>query len=368
MTRIAWVVVVVALSLAVVLSVMRSDEEATSAPVAVEEIVGGLLPAFAFVLPAGLTDQPMSVPDGNPISAERIGLGELLFFDARLSGTKQMSCETCHVPELGWADGLPVSPKHDGSLNVRHTPSLFGAGFFPELYWDGRAQGLEAQVLAAWEGQMGADPDRIAAELAEVAGYRELFEQAFDGLPTAERIVDALATFVRTIHAGDTAWDRQPKDAALLGTSEVGRGFTVFSEVAQCTLCHLPPVYSDYQFHNVGIGMDAAMPDEGRAAFLTAQAERTGTPVPDGAEAAFGAFKTPSMRGVARHPPYFHDGRVATLAEAVDLMLAGGVPNDALDEKLTARQLTPEQREALLRFLESLSPDASVYPRPTLPQ
>ena len=142
----------------------------------------------------------------------------------------------------------------------------------------------------------------------------------------------------------------------------------MFSEVAECTLCHLPPVFTDTLFHNVGIGMEGETLDEGRAAYLSATGGRAGTPPSADSDAAFGAFKTPSLRGVAQHPPYFHDGWADTLEAAVDLMLAGGVPNPALDEKLVARPLTAEQRASLLAFLEALSPDRRAYPRPVLPQ
>src|SRR5881409_2451205 len=104
--------------------------------------------------------QPMSIPADNPITLEKIALGKQLFFDKRLSKTGQMSCETCHVPEKGWTDGLPLSPKFDGSMNTRNTPTLLNVGFQKEWYWDGRAKSLEAQVTAAWRGQMGADPDQ----------------------------------------------------------------------------------------------------------------------------------------------------------------------------------------------------------------
>jgi cytochrome c peroxidase len=364
MSRTVWGLVVLGLAFALFEAARRPLAPPPLEPTA-EAIEGALTvtpEAFSFTMPEGLIDQPLVVPAANPLSVEKIALGELLFFDPRLSATQQMSCETCHLPERGWADGLTQSPKFDGSPNARHTPSLYGAGFLRELYWDGRAQGLEAQILAAWEGQMGADPDRIADELGQVAGYRDAFSETFVAPPTPAGIVDALASFVRTIHAGDTTWDRLPKDAASLETNAVGRGSGVFSEVAQCTLCHLPPVYSDALFHNVGIGMDADVPDQGRAAYLTAAAEA------DVLAASVGAFKTPTLRGVADHPPYFHDGTAETLAEAVDLMLAGGIANDALDEKLVPRQLTPEQRRDLLAFLEALSPDAATYPRPVLPE
>ena len=229
-------------------------------------------------LPKGLEDQELApVPADNPLTAGKIRLGEQLFFDKRLSKTKQMSCETCHVPEKGWTDNLALSPKFDGSLNVRHSPTLYGVAFYPDLYWDGRAKGLEAQILAAWKGQMGADPDAIAKELEAIPAYKAAFEKELGGPPTGDLIVKALATFVRTIHAGDTPWDRM--SAKDREKTPAGRGFEVFSKVAQCTLCHLPPVYSDTLFHNVGIGFDTEKPDlAGARSWPTPPRKRTRPP------------------------------------------------------------------------------------------
>jgi cytochrome c peroxidase len=298
----------------------------------------------AFVLPSGLADMDILVGPDNPLTAGKIALGGQLFFDKRLSKTRAMSCETCHVPEKGWTDGLAFSTRHDGRVNSRSTPTLFGVAFYPDLYWDGRAKGLEAQILSAWTTQLGADPEAVAADLASVSGYRSAFATELGGPPTGDRVVKALASFVRTIQAGDTSWDRLDQKAR--DRSEAGRGFFVFSQVAHCTLCHLPPLYSDTLFHNVGIGSDRAAPDPGHGA---------------------GAFKTPSLRGVALTAPYFHDGRAKTLEEAVDLMLGGGIANPHLDPKLQPARLTPAQRADLIAFLKSLTPANRPYPRPTLP-
>src|SRR5262245_29423492 len=321
--------------------------------------------APAFTPPHGLEDQPMAVPDDNKVTAGKIALGQQLFFDKRLSKTKQMSCETCHVPEKGWTDGLKLSPKFDGSINVRHTPTLYGVAYYPDLYWDGRAKGLEAQILAAWKGQMGGDPDAVAKELAGVAGYAAAFQKEMGGEPTGDRIVKALATFVRTIHAGDTPFDRLP--AKTRAASPAGKGFKVFSEVGKCTLCHLPPTLSDGLFHNVGIGFDTDKPDLGRGKILADAAAKAGTPAPPEAETLQGAFKTPTLRGIALSGPYFHDGRAATLEDAVDTVLKGGIENPHRDEKLKAVTLTAAQRTQLLAFLRSLSPPPAPYQRPALP-
>jgi cytochrome c peroxidase len=313
----------------------------------------------AFKLPRGLQDMEIAIPADNPMTPGKIKLGEQLFFDKRLSKTKAMSCETCHVPEQGWTDAKKLSPKFDGSMNTRHTPTLYGVAYYPDLYWDGRAKGLEAQILAAWKGQMGADPDEIAKELEAVPAYKAAFVSELGGPPTGDRVVKALAAFVRTIHAGDTPYDRNPKTYAA--------GFRVFSEKASCTLCHLPPLFSDTLFHNVGIGFDKENPDLGRGKFLADTATRAGQPVPPEAETLKGAFKTPSLRGVALSGPYFHDGRAATLEEAVDLILKGGIPNPHLDEKLKPQTITAGERRQLLAFLRSLTPPKRTYPRPKVP-
>jgi cytochrome c peroxidase len=185
------------------------------------------------------------------------------------------------------------------------------------------------------------------------------------GEPTAERIVKALATFVRTIHAGDTAYDRMPAQGR--DGSQAGKGFRVLSQVARCTLCHLPPTYSDGLFHNVGIGFDTEKPDLGRGKVLADAAGRSGEPLPPEAQTLQGAFKTPSLRGIALTGPYFHDGRAATLEEAVDLMARGGIENPHRDVKLKPVKLTAAERRLLLTFLRSLTPPKAPYKRPVLP-
>jgi cytochrome c peroxidase len=149
--------------------------------------------------------------------------------------------------------------------------------------------------------------------------------------------------------------------------SPAGAGFKVFSDKARCTLCHLPPLFSDTLFHNVGIGYDKEKPDLGRGKHLADAAQKAGQPAPPEAQTLEGAFKTPTLRGAALSGPYFHDGRASTLAEAVDTMLKGGHPNPHLDEKLKPASLTPKERADLQAFLESLTPDRKPYPRPALP-
>jgi cytochrome c peroxidase len=309
-------------------------------------------------LPAGLTRyEAMEIPADNPMTPEKVALGRQLFFDKRLSGDGSRSCYSCHVCEKGLTDGLP---KAVGAFNKplpRSSPTLWNIGYHKMFYWDGRSPSLEKQAMAAWQlANMGAkdrEPE-ILATINGLQGYRSQFQKVFGGDATAENMMQAIAAFERTIISGDTAWDRWQAGDESAVSEAAKRGFEVFKE-AKCTNCHDGVLFTDQQFHNVGVGMDAPEPDAGRGK-ISSKPEETG------------AFKTPTLRDVARSAPYFHDGSVATLEEAVDLMLGGGKPNQYLDRKnLEKRTITPEQKRDLLEFLRSLNVDCRLS-EPPLPQ
>ncbi len=302
--------------------------------------------------PLGLPE--MKVPPENPLTPEKIALGKQLFFDKRLSRDGSASCETCHLHEKGWTDGLALSPKVGGALNTRHTPTLYNVGYLQSWYWDGRAPTLEKQIEAAWKSQMGAEPAEIAKRLAAIEGYRTQFEKIFGRAPTPDDVVAALASFVRTLRSGNSPWDRYEHGDESAVSKDAIEGYRVFTEVAQCSLCHAPPFYFDTLFHNVGIGMDRPEPDLGRGAITKKPEDR-------------GAFKTPGLRSSTKTAPYFHDGSVATLEEAVALMVKGGIPNENLAPKLKPRELTKEQFDQLLAFLRALESDEP-FERPALPE
>jgi cytochrome c peroxidase len=212
--------------------------------------------------------------------------------------------------------------------------------------------------MAAWKGgNMGAEgkEKEIADRVNALKGYRDQFQKVFGGEATPENMMQAISAYERTIITGDTPWDKWKAgdDSALEGA--IGRGWQVFQD-AKCTNCHDGALFTDQQYHNVGIGMDKPEPDVGRFK-VTNKPEDTG------------AFKTPTLRDIAKSGPYFHDGSVATLEEAVDFMLGGGGANPYLDKKnLQKRTLTKEQRDDLLAFLKSLSVTNCQITAPPLPQ
>lgn len=309
-------------------------------------------------LPAGLaTYEAMTIPADNPMTPEKVALGRQLFFDERLSIDGSKSCYSCHVCEHGLTDGLP---KAIGALNKqlpRSSPTLWNIGYHQQFYWDGRSPSLEKQAMAAWiGGNMGVGDKTadIAAKINALQGYKAQFQKVFQSDATPDNMMKAISAYERTIISGNTAWDRwRAGDQSALSESAV-RGWNIFQAI-KCNNCHDGALFTDQQYHNVGIGMDQKEPDPGRGK-ITNKPEETG------------AFKTPTLRDIAKSAPYFHDGSVKTLEEAVDIMLAGGKPNQYLDKKnLQPHKLSPEMREDLLNFLRSLAVDCTLS-KPPLPQ
>lgn len=299
--------------------------------------------------------EPIPAPEDNTLTPEKVMLGKMLFFDKRLGKDGKWSCESCHYEDKGWADGETVSKKANGKMNSRHSPTLYNVAYADDWYWDGRKDTLEAQILAAWTGQMGGDTVAVAKKLTAIGEYDAHFQRAFGGSANEERIVQALASFVRTLRGGHTPWDKYEKgDKKAVGEDAV-RGQKIFTDKANCSLCHAPPLYSDFKYRNVGIGFgeDVEEPDIGRGK-VTEKPED------------MGAFKTPTLRGVAEHPPYFHDGSAETLEAAVDYMLSGGNANEHLDEQLKKVTLTDEEKADLIAFLKALTPDTT-FEKPKLP-
>jgi cytochrome c peroxidase len=308
----------------------------------------------------------MKIPADNPLTLEKAALGRQLFFDKRLSGKGDRSCYSCHLNDKGLTDGLPKNTNAaTGAPLARHTPSLWNIAYQPYWYWDGRAATLEGQALAAWKlanmGAKDAKEDKVRADIIETLQklYGDQFQKAFGGPADEKKAVQALASYMRTIISKSTPFDRwfYGKDEGAVSES-AKRGYKLFNdkEKARCVNCHSGFFFTDWQFHNVGIGMKAEKPDVGRLAFDPAKDPKN-----------TGAFKTPSLRDISDSAPYFHDGSVATLEEAVKLMLAGGIDNPHLDKtNLQPANLTDAEVKDLIEFLKSLD-EPTKLSEPKLP-
>jgi cytochrome c peroxidase len=297
----------------------------------------------------------MPIPSDNALTAEKAALGRQLYYDPRLSGDGVRSCYGCHVCEHGLTDGQPTALGAFDKQLSRSSPTMWNIGYHENLYWDGRAPSLEKQALAAWKGgNMGAkDTTTVLATLAGLPGYARQFEAVFGEAPSEDNVTKALASYMRTIISDDTPWDRWQKGDEDAVSDQAKRGYAVFQELG-CVECHAGVLFTDQQFHNVGVGMDAESPDVGRFK-VTGEVVDTG------------AFKTPTLRDITRSAPYFHNGSVATLEEAVRQMATGGLPNPHLSDKLKANAPSDEQVGDLMAFLASLEQPCDDS-QPELPQ
>ena len=309
----------------------------------------------------------MEIPPDNAMTAAKVALGKQLYYDRRLSGDGERSCYGCHLKENGLTDGRPTALGAFDKQLTRAAPTMWNVGYYESLYWDGRSGALEKQVKGAWGGgNMGASGndgapsmDDVCAKLNEIPGYAEQFQTVFGGPATPDHVAYAVAAFMRTIvttteNSRFVAFRNGAEDAL---NEQEKRGWTIFSEKAKCTNCHDGLLLSDMQFHNVGIGMDAENPDIGRAKISEDEKDT-------------GAFKTPSLYDIAKSAPYFHDGSVATLEEAVELMTSGGKENEYLDVDNLAdaknADLSDDEKADLVAFLKALDVEYTIA-EPMLP-
>jgi len=306
--------------------------------------------------------EAMKIPADNPMTVAKVELGKELYYDPRLSGDGSRSCYSCHLAEHGLTDGKPTAIGAYGAALPRSSPTLWNIGYHAEFYWDGRSKSLEAQAKAAWSGgNMGASGkdgrpsmEDICAKLNRIPDYRKQFQEVFGQEATPDSVVKAIAAFERTIVSNESAWIRFREGDESAFSKAARRGSKIFSEKAKCTNCHDGLLLTDQQYHNIGIGMKDQNPDLGRYNVTKTERDK-------------GAFKTPTLLDISKSAPYFHNGSVATLEEAVNLMLGGGIANPYLDRvNLKPVKLTKKEKADLLAFLRELNVEYKIT-APTLP-
>src|SRR3954451_18277580 len=298
----------------------------------------------------------------SPPAPARVRLGRWLFYDTRLSADGTVSCATCHVPERAFSNGTRFAIGVGGHAGVRKTPSFINAAqalVVNRFGWDGHATSLEEQSLRpiANRSEMGSTASRMVSTLSRISGYAPYFEQAFGNRAiTPERVASALADYQRSRLSGNSAWDRWERGDARALSPSARRGRDLFTGQALCSRCHYGPNLTDGAFHNLGLGWDATSErytDEGRARVTGRAGDR-------------GAFKTPTLREVARHPPYMHDGSRATLRDVVQFYVQGGVRNPHLDTQIRPLRLSPDDIDALVDFLVALNGEGFIDRGPTV--
>jgi cytochrome c peroxidase len=295
-------------------------------------------------------------PKDNAYTPARDRLGRLLFFDPRLSGSNWISCASCHNPGLSWGDGLPRAIGHGMQTLGRRTPTILNLAWADAVFWDGRADTLEAQALGpiSAPGEMNLPVADLANKLASIDGYRALFAEAYPGEPLApETVAKAIATFERGIVSADAPFDRWAAGDDRAMADNAQRGFVLFNTTARCAKCHSSWRFTNDSFHDIGLpGADV-----GRGAMLK------DVPVMQH------AFKTPTLRDVDRRAPYMHDGSLATLEDVVEFYDRGGaVTRDSLSPDMKRLGLSVEEKHQLIAFLHALTSPQQSIAMPPLPR
>lgn len=288
---------------------------------------------------------------GLVITPEKVRLGKWLFFDPRLSADGSISCATCHRPEHGFSEPTPTSTGIGQQVGARKSPPIVNAAFpfYPVYFWDGRAASLAEQAKGPIENpiEMGNTHTAMVASLQGIQSYGPYFAEAFgDPAIDVDRVAEAIAAFEVTLYSGDSPYDRFRAGDKEALSEQARQGKELFENKAGCAECHVSWNFTDSKFHSLGVGWD---PERG-------EYRDTGRFQVTGNAEDLGAFKTPTLRDVALHAPYMHDGSMATLEEVMDHYNKGGTPGAAnLSGKVRSLELTPEESAAVVAFLHALT-------------
>jgi cytochrome c peroxidase len=338
-------------------------------------------PRLSFPLSA--LPQTATAPPDNEQTSAKIELGRMLFWDPILSGNREVACATCHHPSFGYAENLDLSIGVDGIGlgNTRHFDSSSSIPFVrrnsqtilntafngidPQgnynpatapMFWDVRAEGLEAQALLpiiTFEEMRGHTYpeeeaiDHVVERLRDIDEYRELFEGAFSDTISAENLGKALAAFQRSLLANNSSFDRYMRGDENAMTRTQIQGMRQFERVG-CMNCHNGPMFSDFKLHVLGIADNRKLPESDQ-----------------GFEQSY-AFRTPSLRNLAFTPPYMHNGIFRTLDDVLDFYDDRGrrgrrnqnLRRDQLDPLLRALDDVDDHEREIIEFLGALNDDS----------
>jgi cytochrome c peroxidase len=323
------------------------------------------------------------IPQENPLTEDKVALGQALYFDKRLSVDGTVSCATCHDTAMAFADRNTLALGVAGRIGTRNVPTTLNAMFNQSQFWDGRARSLEEQAMQPLLNplEMGmADREAVVTRLNAIPEYRPSFAAAFGaGAITFENVARAIASYERTLLSADSPFDRFMAGDTRAITEGQKRGWKLFRGKANCIACHAftreSPFFTDNKFHNTGIttgdldleellnGVHLKAPNEldSRRVGELAHTERfteLGRFLITKRKQDTGAFKTPTLRDVELTPPYMHNASEKTLLDVMRFYNEGGKRNRYLDEKIRPLNLSEEELSDLVEFMRALTSDS----------
>ena len=325
----------------------------------------------------------VSDPIDNPSSSSKIKLGKLLFFDPIMSGERDVACATCHHPNHGYTDGLDLSigvggkglstGRSEGAAGRipivgRNAPTVINAAYNgllnyhqsynplqAPMFWDGRRKSLESQSLGPptsfneMRGDAYAEEltyDSIIARLKNIPEYVALFNEAFGGGTnsiTKENLAKAIASFERTIVSKNSPYDQYVRGNTSALDAQQKAGLMLFFGKANCVTCHSGPMFSDYNYYNLGIKNN----------------DKRDSP-DDGLNHTYN-FRTPTLRNITLTAPYMHNGMHQTLEDVMEYYDKGITENPEgghIDAKIKSLHLSQDEITSIIAFMTSLTDES----------
>ncbi|GEN29213.1 cytochrome c biogenesis protein CcsA [Halovibrio variabilis] len=285
------------------------------------------------------------IPADNSLTEEKVELGNMLFFEPRISSSGVISCATCHNPALGWADRIPRAVGHDGQVGERNTPTVLNSGFLGSQFWDGREPDLEGQALGPIEApvEMAMDLDMALERLVGFELYQQKFSAAYPDQEepiTSDNLAHALAAFQRTLNTPNSPFDRYLHGDLAAINQQAKDGMVAFVDNG-CIACHRGPALTDSQFHAIQV---PGSTDLGRYIVTEEESDKY-------------RFRTPTLRNVAVTYPYMNNGATETLEEAVAIM----------GEEMLGREFDESTNSDITAFLHTLTGEMPDFDVPALP-
>ncbi len=303
-------------------------------------------------LPLGLDADSAYIPDDNPMTPTKIALGKKFFWDKRWSTNGTVACVSCHRPENGWGDPRQFSINFAGKPTPRHSPTLVNRLFSDRQLWTGLRPSLEEQALK----DSNRTDEMVVKNLGAIPAYQVEFRAVFGTELNPDGVAKAIASYVRTIVSGNSPYDRfRAGDKTALAPA-AQQGLALFEGKARCVTCHVGFNFTDEGYRNIGVGMEKPNPDLGRYLVTKVEADK-------------GAFKTPTLRDVAKRSPYMHNGSEKTLEDVVAFYNRGGVKNPWLSQDIKTLGLGAQEQAELVAFLRALTGeiDPEIGRPPVLP-
>jgi len=334
------------------------------------------------------------IPADNVQTPEKVELGKLLFFDARLGGDVSISCGDCHSPSIGWQDGADICRGYPGTSHWRNCQTIINSAYFDKLFWGGASRSLEGQAKSAAKGGVAGngEDDLMEERLRQIPDYVKRFKQVFGTeRPEMMDAWRAIAAFERTLVQRDTPFDKYMNGDKTAMSKDAIKGMKLFKGKANCTQCHNGAMMTDQKYYNLGVPENIVF-EEDALKQITFRYEQYAKGVSEEIYRKvktdlglyyrskrmedMGKFRTPMLRYLVYTPPYMHNGVFWSLEEVVDFyndgggedQIAKGFDKGTKTNLLKPLNLTDEEKAQLVAFLESASGEEIILDIPALPQ